>query len=88
MGKILEKLNRVVTRDLRVAIAKTDIGIKEAMKKSLEGIGGLGKFIREGETIFLKPNLTGDREPSTGAVTNPEVIKALIELIYEKNQKR
>lgn len=37
MGKILEKLNRVVTRDLRVAIAKTDIGIKEAMKKSLEG---------------------------------------------------
>ncbi len=88
MGKILEKLNRVVTRDLRVAIAKTDIGIKEARKKSLEGIGGLGKFIREGETIFLKPNLTGDREPSTGAVTNPEVIKALIELIYEKKPKK
>ena len=57
------------------------------MKKSLEGIGGLGKFIREGETMYLKPNLTGDREPSTGVVTNPEVIKALIELRFEKSKK-
>lgn len=67
-----------------VAIARTHSGIKEALREALDGMGGLSKFIREGEKVFVKPNLTGEREPSTGAVTNPEVIKALIELIYEK----
>jgi uncharacterized protein (DUF362 family) len=67
-----------------VAIARTHPGIKKALREALDGIGGLSKFIREGEKVFVKPNLTGEREPSTGAVTNPQVIKALIELIYER----
>ena len=75
-------------KDHRVAITKTNRGIKEALRESLDGIGGLNKFIQEGETVFVKPNLTGDQEPSTGAVTNPEVVKALVQLIYEKNPKK
>jgi len=77
-----------VKKDPRVAIAKIDGGIKEALEKTLEGIGGLGKFIQEGEEVFVKPNLTGEREPYTGALTNPEVLKALIELVLEKRPKK
>ena len=71
-------------RDNRVAITKTDIGIKEAIRVSLDRIGGISHFIKPNESVFIKPNLTGDRDPSTGAVTNPDVLKALIEIVYEQ----
>jgi uncharacterized protein (DUF362 family) len=72
----------------KVSISRVDGDIKQALKESLEKIGGLEKFVKKGENIFVKPNLTGDRDPSTGAVTNPQVTKALIELIYELHPKQ
>jgi len=72
------------SRDNRVAITKTDIGIKEAIRVSLDRIGGISHFIKPNESVFIKPNLTGDRDPSTGAVTNPDVLKALIEIVCEQ----
>lgn len=76
-----------VREDTRVAITKTDVGIKEAIRTSLNRIGGIDRFIKHDETVFIKPNLTGDRDPSTAAVTNPKMLKALVELIYEQNPK-
>jgi len=82
------KLNQSKRADPRVAIIKTDIGIKEAIRECLNRIGGIGKFINKGETVFVKPNLTGDRDPLTAAVTSPEVIKALIEIIFEQSPQK
>jgi uncharacterized protein (DUF362 family) len=78
------KRDRKRKKDATVAISKTDVGIKAAVKEAIDAIGGMSKFIRKGESVFIKPNLTGDRDPSTAAVTNPEVVKALIELVYEQ----
>jgi uncharacterized protein (DUF362 family) len=85
--KMPKGLNQSKKADPKVAITKTDIGIKKAVRESLDRIGGIDKFIKKGETVFVKPNLTGDRDPSTAAVTNPEVTKALIEIIYDRNPK-
>jgi uncharacterized protein (DUF362 family) len=81
------KTNCLKTKDRRVAITRTDIGVKDAIRMSLDQIGGLSQFVKPGERVFVKPNLTGDRPPLTGAVTNPEVLKGLIELLYEQNPK-
>jgi uncharacterized protein (DUF362 family) len=81
------KLNQLTYKDPTVSIVKIDGEIKEAIKKSLDMIGGIGKFIKRGEVIFVKPNLTGDKTPETAAITNPQVIKAIIELIYEQMPK-
>ena len=83
-----KKINDSMKADPRVAIIKTDIGIKKAIKESLNRIGGLDRFIKKGETVFVKPNLGANISPSTGAVTNPEVSKALIEIIWEQKPGR
>jgi len=81
-------LNQQKKRDKRVAIVGSRDGIKQAIRESLEKIGGMHRFVKKGEVIFVKPNLTGDRPPSSGAVTNPEVLKALVELIYEQGPEK
>ena len=73
--------------DKTIAITRTDEGIEPAVRAAFDTIGGPNKFIQNGDTVFIKPNLTGDRDPSTAAVTNPEVLKALIEYIQEVNPK-
>lgn len=80
--------NHSVKKDTRVAITRTDAGIKTAIRTSLNRIGGMARSVKPGETIFIKPNLTGDRDPATAAVTNPEVTKALIELVYEQKPRQ
>lgn len=81
------ELNKLTIKDSTVAIIRTDDGIKKAIRESLEKIGGLGKFVKKDEIVFIKPNLTGDRPPETAAVTNPQVIRSVIELVYEQMPK-
>jgi uncharacterized protein (DUF362 family) len=85
MGKLAERLNRGSRKDRRVGLCPTRGGIREALQDALDAIGGIGRYVKPGDTVFIKPNLTGDRDPSTGAVTNPEVTRALIEIVQEKN---
>ncbi len=79
-----KKLNCLIKRDPRVSIVRTDKGIKEAVRESLDRIGGAAKFVKRGETVFVKPNLGMNHPPLTGAVTNPQVTKALIEIVAEQ----
>ena len=80
-------LNQQGKKNPEIAIVKTYGGIKEALREALDRIGGISKYVQKGERVFVKPNLTGDREPSTGAVTQPEVIQALIEIVYEQGPR-
>ena len=41
----------------RVAVVRTDIGVKEATKKAVNLLGGISKFIEPGQKTLLKPNL-------------------------------
>jgi uncharacterized protein (DUF362 family)/NAD-dependent dihydropyrimidine dehydrogenase PreA subunit len=67
-----------------VSLVKTDdySNIKEDIKKSLDLIGGLDKFIRPGQKVLLKPNLFGTKA-SEYAVTNKEFLRAVIHLVKE-----
>lgn len=57
------------------------LGLKETIKKAVEQIGGFGKYINKGDTVLLKPNLnTADPYPAS---SDPEFLKAVIELVYE-----
>jgi uncharacterized protein (DUF362 family) len=85
--RMTKKISHPGKGDRKVALMRTHMGIKEAIRESIDKIGGLGKFIKEGDTVFVKPNLIGPRDASTGAVTNPQVAKALVEIVYECRPK-
>jgi uncharacterized protein (DUF362 family) len=71
--------------------ASADVGIargsniEEAVGRAVRLAGGMG-FIKEGQTVLIKPNVTGAlKSPTT---TNPEVLYAVIKLAAERGPKR
>ncbi len=57
-------------------------------RKAIDAIGGIGRFVRPGNTVVIKPNIGWDREPKYAATTNPEVIAVLIKLCYAAGAKK
>lgn len=57
-------------------------------RKAVELLGGMGRFVKSGDVVVVKPNIAWDRPPETGANTNPAVIAALVEMCYSAGAKR
>ncbi|MDI6828114.1 MAG: DUF362 domain-containing protein [Armatimonadota bacterium] len=53
---------------------------EQLVKKAVDGIGGIGKFVKKGSKVLIKPNLAWIRTPETAANTNPQVLAAIIKL--------
>jgi uncharacterized protein (DUF362 family) len=51
------------------------------LHKALEALGGIGRFVKKGQKIVVKPNIGWDQPPEVGANTNPELVGELIKLI-------
>lgn len=61
----------------------------EAMlKTALEGLGGLARFIKPGQVVAIKPNATWAFRPHTSSATDPDVLKALIQMVRDAGAKR
>jgi Uncharacterized conserved protein len=48
------------------------------LDKALEELGGIGKYIKKGQKVVIKPNIGWDRTPELAGNTNPKLIKALV----------
>src|SRR5438270_4838644 len=71
--------------------ASADVGIargsnlEEAVRRAVKLAGGMD-FIKDGQTVLIKPNVTGAlKSPTT---TNPEVLYAVIKVAAERGPKR
>ncbi len=58
--------------------------LKKNIKRALDALGGIAHFIKPGQSVFIKPNLTATQEAITGGVTDIDFVKKLIELIQEE----
>ncbi len=63
-------------------------GPKELVRKALELMGGIGRFVKPGQTVVLKPNMSWDRTPEYAANTNPEVAAEMVKLCLEAGAKK
>ena len=57
-------------------------------EKAIEGLGGMKRFVKQGDVVWVKPNIAWDRSPEQAANTNPEVVATLIRLCFEAGAKR
>lgn len=57
--------------------------IAQLVEETLGALGGIGKFVKAGDKVVVKPNIGWDRTPELGANTHPEVVKAVIEHCLE-----
>jgi uncharacterized protein (DUF362 family) len=51
----------------------------EAVRKALDALGGLRRFVGAGQVVVIKPNASFVAPPEWGATTHPEVLAAVIE---------
>ncbi len=51
--------------------------------KAIEIAGGIGAFVKTGDTVVIKPNMGWDRKPEQGANTHPMVVRTLAELALD-----
>lgn len=61
-----------------IFVAK-DPSPETATVKALNAVGGMGKFVRKGEKVVIKPNIGWARTPEQAANTHPDVVKVLVQ---------
>ncbi len=49
---------------------------------AIESLGGMEAFVKEGQTVVVKPNIGWDVIPERAANTNPQLVKRIIEHCY------
>jgi uncharacterized protein (DUF362 family) len=60
----------------------------EITKRAIAEIGGMGKIIARNDVVMIKPNIGWNRTVEQAACTNPEVLRALIELVFNAGAKK
>jgi uncharacterized protein (DUF362 family) len=79
---------------LQAAIPAPIVGVAQGkdfrllVEKAVESVGGIGKFIKTGDTVVIKPNMGWDRTPEQGANTHPLVVRRLAELALDAGAVR
>jgi len=54
-----------------------------ATKKALEAIGGISRFVKRGQRVVLKPNMSFARTPDFSATTHPLVVATVAQACIE-----
>ena len=54
-----------------------------ATRKALEAIGGISRFVKKGQRVILKPNMSFTRTPDFSATTHPAVVATLAQACIE-----
>ena len=73
------------SRSVLVAVRN---GSRAAMlDRAMTELGGMGKFVKKGQTVLVKPNIGFDVPPDRGANTHPELVGRVIELCFAAGAK-
>lgn len=59
----------------------------ELVRKAIKALGGMGRFVKKGNRVLIKPNIAFARPPEGAANTNPEVVAELVRLCFEAGAK-
>ena len=54
-----------------------------ATRRAVELVGGIGRFVRPGQKVVIKPNMSFARTPEMASNTHPEVVRELVILCKE-----
>ena len=53
----------------------------------IEKLGGMARFVKKGDVVFVKPNIGWDRKPELAGNTNPQVVAAIVKACFEAGAK-
>lgn len=50
------------------------------VRRALDDLGGMSRFVARGDTVVIKPNIAWDRLPEQAATTNPDLVAEVVRL--------
>lgn len=53
----------------------------DAVERLLRPLGGMGRFVRPGQSVLVKPNLLSNHAPEEAVTTHPEVVRGVIRAV-------
>jgi len=57
--------------------------VEIAVRRAVDLLGGMGRFVRPGQRVLVKPNLLLPTDPDRAIVTHPSVVRAVALLVRE-----
>jgi uncharacterized protein (DUF362 family) len=60
---------------------------RRLLRRAIEELGGIKRFVSRGDIVVIKPNMAFDRTPEQAANTNPEVVAETARLCLEAGAK-
>jgi uncharacterized protein (DUF362 family) len=69
------------------AIAKSSTDPAELVRRAVDAMGGMKRFISRGDIVAVKPNIGWDRMPVHAANTNPLVVAEVVKLAFDAGAK-
>ena len=73
--------------DVELAVVKNG-SPAEMVRRAVQELGGMGKFVKKDQSVLVKPNIGWDRLPEQAANTNPEVVAEVVKMCFEAGAKR
>ena len=60
----------------------------EMFRKAIAEFGGMGKFVKAGQKVDVKPNIGWDKVPELAGNTNPELVSEIIKQCFDAGARR
>jgi uncharacterized protein (DUF362 family) len=60
----------------------------EIVKKAVDALGGIKKFVKEGDRVVIKANMGFPNPPEWSTTTHPDVVKSLAQLCLDAGAQR
>jgi len=70
----------------KVAITRTNEDLYKSVGDAIDLIGGIGKYVKKGDTVLIKPNAFINKEEK-GFISDPKVVLSLAKLCKEQGAK-
>ncbi|MDR0584799.1 MAG: DUF362 domain-containing protein [Treponema sp.] len=61
---------------------------RSMFERGMREIGGMGRFVKSGQTVVIKPNMSFDLAPEYAANTSPELVAAVIAQCRDAGARR
>lgn len=78
----------LLAADLPVVAVAEGLDHARITRNAIAALGGMGRFVKRGSTVVVKPNMGWDRSAEYGANTNPVVVRAIVEECLKAGAKK
>ncbi|MFH1561936.1 MAG: DUF362 domain-containing protein [Nitrospirota bacterium] len=58
--------------------------VNKSVRDAVDLIGGMGRFVKKGMRVLIKPNLLSDKPIDKAVNTHPGIVKAVVDLVIEQ----